>query len=336
LLDVASRLGGFHGQVTSAAVLSAWLRVDAVSADSISRALWEEKSLVRTWLMRGTLHLLPARDLMLFKSALFGRRPSNENLAMRLAGVTAEEVGRLNEAILAALDGRLLTRQELAHELDDPRMLASWGQFLRPVTARGQVVFGPPRGQETTFVRVDEWLGELTMPDSDEATREVLRRYLHLNGPATMADFAWWTGGEPRWAGPIWAGLSDEMVEVTVDGRRSWMLAADLDTLDGLPEPPAIQLLGGFDPYVLSHQERSHIIDPGRKAQVSRAAGWISAVLLRQGRVAGTWSQRKVRGRMLIEVDLFAPLNRRERGLLEAGVADLEPFFGVPCDLIAE
>jgi hypothetical protein len=333
---VAARLGGFHAQVTSCAVLSAWLRVDGVTADSLSAALWEEKTLVRTWLMRGTLHLVPAVDLMLFKAALMRRRPRNENLVLRLAGVTPEEMERLNEAILAALDGRMLTRQELARELDDPRMLASWGQWLRPVTARGQVCFGPPRGQETTFVRVDQWLGDLPMPDPDEASREVLRRYLHLNGPATLADFAWWTGGEPRWARPIWAGLDDEMVEVRVEGRRGWMLAADAEVVGALPDPPSIQLLGGFDPYVLGHQERSHIIDAARKPLVSRAAGWISAVVLRRGRVAGTWSNRKARGRMLVEVSFFQRLSRQERGELEAEVAGLEPFFGAPCDLIAQ
>jgi uncharacterized protein YcaQ len=316
--------------------MSAWLRVEDVQSEVLSRALWEERTLVRTWLMRGTLHLLPVADLMLFKSALRDRRPRNESRALRLAGVTREEMERLNRSIVAALDGRALTRQELARELNDERLLASWGNFLRPVNARAEVCFGPPRGQETTFVRVDQWLGDLPRPDPEQATRHLLRRYLHLNGPATLADFTWWTGGEPAWARPIWAGLSEEMVEVSVEGRRAWMLATDLEAPDALPEPPPVQLLGPFDAYVLSHYDRSQIINAARKPFVSRAAGWISAVVLRRGRVVGIWSNRKARGRMNVEVSLFDRLSREELGRLEGEVAGLAGFFGMPCDLIAQ
>lgn len=162
----------------------------------------------------------------------------------------------------------------------------------------------------------------------------MLRRYLRLNGPATLADYTWWAGGEPSWSRPIWGGLEAALAEVTVEGRRGWLLEEDMEEALAPVELPQLQLLGPFDPYVLGHQDRGHIIDPEHRSLVSRAAGWISAVVLRRGRVVGVWTQRKARGRIAVEVRPFARLDPSDRRLLEGRVESLAGFAGAPCDLI--
>src|SRR2546427_11404915 len=114
MLAVASRLCGLHAQVMSSAELSVWARVEDLDRRAVQRALWEDRTLVKTWAMRGTLHLLPADELPLWHAALStSRRYLKPALCQKYFGITIEELDRLTEAIAAALDGRVMTREEL-------------------------------------------------------------------------------------------------------------------------------------------------------------------------------------------------------------------------------
>src|SRR5579864_1629250 len=118
MLAVASRLCGLHAQLMSSAELTLWARVEGLDRQAIRRALWEQRTLIKTWAMRGTLHLLPADELPLWHAALStSRRYLKPNLWKKYFGITIEELDRLTEAVGTALDGRMLTREELAREV---------------------------------------------------------------------------------------------------------------------------------------------------------------------------------------------------------------------------
>src|SRR5713226_7039003 len=118
MLAVASRLCGLHAQVMSSAELTVWARVEDLDRRAVQRALWEERTLVKTWAMRGTLHLLPASELPVWHAALRTiRRYLRPALWQKYFGITIEELDCLTEAIAAALDGRVLTREGLAQEV---------------------------------------------------------------------------------------------------------------------------------------------------------------------------------------------------------------------------
>src|SRR6202022_63156 len=113
---------------------------------------------------------------------------------------------------------------------------------------------------------------------------------LRAHGPAGKLDFARWWG---NWSGvgtAAWAGLEEELVPVSVEGTRAQMLARDLDAIAKAPAGASVQLLPLFDPYLLGHVNRDHLYEAVHRSRVSRTAGWISAVVLEDGRVAGTWS----------------------------------------------
>src|SRR5260370_21457873 len=117
LLAVASRLCGLHAQVMSSAELTVWARVEDVDGRAVQRAMWEDRTLVKTWAMRGTLHLLPADELPLWHAALgTSRRYLRPALWQKYFGITTEELDRLTEAVATALDGRVMTREELGLE----------------------------------------------------------------------------------------------------------------------------------------------------------------------------------------------------------------------------
>src|SRR5690242_18720597 len=167
LLPVASRLCGLHAQLMSSAVLTAWARVEGLDSDAVAKALWEDRTLVKTWAMRGTLHLLPANELPLWYAALgTSRRYLNPALWQKYFGITIEDLDRLTEAVGAALDGRVMTREELVQEVGrltgsaafGSKLAQSWGTILKPAAFSGRLCFGPSLGQRVQFTRPDTWL----------------------------------------------------------------------------------------------------------------------------------------------------------------------------------
>ena len=166
MVEVVADIAGLHAQVMSSAELTLAARVEGLEPGDVGRALWEERSLVKTWAMRGTLHLLPAAEFPLWQAALSTRR-NWEAGAWQRAFVPLGELERLNDAVAQALDGTLLTRGELADrvgeltgsvELGD-KLRESWGALLKPAAALGRLCFAPNKGQQVRFTRPDTWLG---------------------------------------------------------------------------------------------------------------------------------------------------------------------------------
>lgn len=180
--EVAGRLAGLHAQLMSSAELTALVRLDALAPGAVAGALWERRELVKTWAMRGTLHLLPAADFGLWQAAQRTRGHYLKPAWYRGFGVTPEELEALLDAVAAALDGRALTRAELAAEVAErtgsahlgEKLRDGFGPLLKPAAFRGLLCFGPNRGREVTFVRPDQWLARpLDTHDPETALEEV-------------------------------------------------------------------------------------------------------------------------------------------------------------------
>lgn len=175
---------GVQAQVMSAAELQVAVRVNCTVED-VRAALWKEKKLVKTWLMRATLHLVPPKDLPLFAAAMSTYGMRNTNAWLKWMQITELELMELIDAIGRALDGQPLSREELIAKVGKGRseriqlaMKSGWGGVLKPVARKGLLCFGPSRGQSVTFVRPEQWLGSWRDMDPDAALIEVARRYL--------------------------------------------------------------------------------------------------------------------------------------------------------------
>src|SRR5262245_17730877 len=162
MLAVVGEVCGLHAQVPSSAELQVWARVDGVGPQDVRDALWERRSLVRTWCMRGTLHLLAAEDLPGYVAALRTHDRWWKGAWLRMIGFSAGELRAILDAIADSLGEEPLTREELAERVAGQvgprareRMLSGWGELLKPAAFKGSLICGPPRGQSVTFVRPD-------------------------------------------------------------------------------------------------------------------------------------------------------------------------------------
>jgi Winged helix DNA-binding domain len=343
LVEVTRALCGVHAQLAASAELALWARVKGLRRDDVREALEEERTLVKTWAMRGTLHLLAADDLALFVAVLGPQWDDPGGAWLRGFGVTKEQYDAILVGVPRALGARPKTREQLADKLAElggpelrERLLSGWGALLKPSARRGDLAFGPNRGRNVTFVRPDRWLHTFVRITDEEAwreaQREVVRRFLAAYGPATADDLGRWLGlraGLKR----MLRELEDELVEVEVAGSAAWLLAADLDALQGAAKPKTVRLLPAFDPYVVGFRPRSLLVDAAHEARVFRPQAWFSPVLLVDGLAVGVW-ERERRGRRLeVRIEPFTRLSAAARRRLAEEADRLGEFLDVPAEL---
>src|SRR5215218_9643759 len=345
ILEVAARIAGVHAQVLSSAELTLWARVEGLALDAVRHALWDERSLVKTWAMRGTLHLLPAAEFPLWQAALSTRRPWEARSWQRGFGVKLAELERLNAAVAEALDGRLLTREQLATEVArltgsealGGKLRESWGALLKPAAALGLLCFAPNQGQQVRFTRPDSWLGGWTGHDPEAAMDAVTCRFLAASGPVTREDFArWWGIPSPARAARLLERLGEEVARVDVEGTAAYALAADLAGLAaaGPGGPRTVRLLPAFDQYVVTATRQAERLMPGPfKARVYRPQGWLSPVLLVGGRMEGVWRHEARGRRLVVTIEPFAGPPARVRRAAEAEAERLAAFSGAELEL---
>jgi len=296
---LARLLCGLHAQVMSSAELAVGVRDPDATPERVQHALWHSATLVKTWSMRGTLHLHAADDLPLYVAASRSRGFHLRPAWLKQNGITAEEAERLVETVPKILAGRRLTREELAGETASALGLpwisealgSGFGELLKPVAFAGGLCFGPNDGRRITFEHPQDRVGGVWPDmDPDQALGTVLRRFLRSHGPASPGDFARWWGTGVAAARRTGLELGDDLVDVDVEGRRMWVLREDLAELLAWEAGDALRLLPGFDPYIVSApRDVHHIVPEHQRPRVYRFAGWFSAVVLvggRRGRLA--------------------------------------------------
>ena len=343
-LSVVERIAGLHAQLTASAELTLWARVAGLEADAVSRALWEERSLVKTWAMRGTLHLLPSEELGLWVGAQGALKPRYElGSWLRHHGLTRSGAEAMLAAIPEALDGRVLTRSELADEVGrltgieglDGKLRGGFGDLLKPAAFRGDLCFGESEGRHVRFARPDQWLGPWEPVEVEEAARAVTRRYLAAYGPANRDSLARWFGmPSPAGAGRWLKALGDEVATVSVEGSELVMLAADVAEAAAAEPSGAVRLLPAFDHYTVAAPRGVDAVVPAEHgARVYRPQGWLSPVLLVDGRMAGVWSHERRGDRVVLSLESFGRLPLAVKAGAQAEAEALATFLGGELEL---
>jgi hypothetical protein len=337
-------LCGLQAQDAPAAALAVRVRSHGLVAADVESAREQERTIVRTWGPRGTLHLLATEDLgwllpllgPVFVAA--GRRRREE------LGLDDELYARSAHILRDLLASRgPLSRAEIVEQLA-ARGIRLEGQarpyLLSRAALEGLICLGPERGAEPTYALLSDWIDQKpatgTLPEQ-EAYIELSRRYLLAYGPAAPRDQAAWSGLPVGKIKAAWQHLTDDLMEVDVDGAPAWMLKSHAAWLDDAGTPgPIVRLLPRFDVYLLGYQDRDLAVPPQYAKRINAGGGILHPTVLVDGRAVGTWNSHKKKGELAVRVEPFEQLTHQVVRGLETEVADLARFQGVGASLEIE
>jgi winged helix DNA-binding protein len=335
VLDVAGRLLAIQGQDPRGARLAVRARSSGLTAADVDKALTADRSLLITWLNRGTLHLIRSEDYWLLHRLML--RPQHELQCQRMiarSGVTPDEAEKAVAVITQALaaDGPL-TRPQLRDRLVATGIPGDGGavlHLLMMTCQRGLAVRGPMIGAQHAYVLVRDWFGQAPpRGDFDADLAELARRYLAGHGPASDRDLAKWAGlplGEVR------RGLTAiaPQLRERADGLAELHGAAELDGAADADELPGPRLLGAYDPVLLGWASREPILGPHQ--QIVTVNGLFRPFALVDGRAAGMWSWSA--GRLATEP--FSVWPAEVETALAAEARDVQRFLGTQPELADE
>jgi hypothetical protein len=335
---IAADICGIHAQMLSAAELQLAARVEGLTPRRIQDALWKRHSLIKTWAMRGTLHLFSAEDFPLYAAAFrirdHWRRPS----WLKAFGVSDAEMVAIIDGIGDVLgDGVARTREELAGEVASrvgaharEKLLAdSWGALLKPAASGGVLAFGPNRGRNVTFVRPDRWIEGWQDLEPGPSAGEILKRFVHMHGPTRPENFAHWWGLARASAKRVWRSIEEDLAEVEVEGETAWVLAADATSIAATERDHSIRLVPNFDAYLLAYHPRSSLVREGVRELIFRQQGWISPVVLVGGEASGIWELERKPGRAVVRVEPFGRLPAGGRKAIGEEADRIAAFLGL-------
>lgn len=336
---------GVQAQVMSAAYLQLWARNHALTRGQIEDALWRKRTLIKTSLMRQTLHLVPADEFELYITALQPCRVAQALRVMARFGISRDEAESVTPLIMDALSSGPQPRSAIAAAIRAKSsrrvhrwMDLCWGHVRIPV-AEGLVCYGSGEGNEVNFVRTDQWLAGSKQARAKPkrsarpltplaAQHALLRKYLRAYGPASIHDFAHWAGLSMQEVKLLQPLPADEMVEIPGGKRTLFLLREDESALKNQPaNETSLRLLPLFDPYLLAHREKDHLLAAQHYKRVYRNQGWISPVVLIDGAVAAVWSYKLPGNTLQITVEPFAKFSKSNRDQIAHEAEDLAKFF---------
>lgn len=338
LVTICRDVCGVQAQIMSAAQLQLWARNHAITPAAVNDALWKARSLVKTSLMRQTLHLVPADEFPLYIAAHKSARAKAVLSIMARCKITRDEADGLSALILEELKAGPAPRAAITAAVRPKvsKRLRVWmdkvWSIVRLPVIEGLVCYGPGEGNQATFIRTEHWLPAQSRVDEaklDEvqAQKELFRKYLRAYGPATLRDFAHWSlisMAEVKALRPL---MNAEVVDY--DGML--VLREDVRALQSASfTQSSVHLLPYFDVYLLAHRFKEHFLKPQFYKRVYRNQGWISPAVLINGEIVGVWSYKMSRKALEIEAELFARVDSRARKQIKERAAELAELFQCP------
>ena len=312
-VEIVSHLIGVQAQIPSAAALAIRVRTVGVRAADVHRAAAPSGPLVRTWLMRGTLHLAAAADLDWLLGILAPNVLRTSQRRYAELGLNSATLDRALDVLGQRLEQGPATRAELfvdlaAHGIDPAGQRGI--HLVRHAALHGLLVCGPDQGREQTWVRSEP--SSPSVVARDDALAMLARRYRLANGPAQPQDLA------------AWSGLP------AAEAQHAWQLAGEPGVIpSGRAELSSVRLLPHFDPYLTGYSSRDHAVAPEHRRTVWTGGGYVLPTVIQKGRAVATWRSEVRTGRLMVTVTPFADgsVSGAVASGLDAEVADLGRFL---------
>jgi hypothetical protein len=281
--------------------------------------------------MRGTLHFVPAEEVRWMLKYLTPRVMKRGASIHRHAGLDAatfKKSAKVFERVLR--DGGQLTRSEVYEALEKNKIDTGNVRGLHilvQLAQEGLVCFGPRRGKQPTITLLDEWLPATKIPPIEEAFARLARRYFESHGPATVKDFAWWSGLSLTEATRALESIKADLAHEVSDGRVMWRSPEKIPAGKGVPKNAF--LMSVYDEYGISYKDRSDLAGPKITVPV------ISTILVVTGKVVGTWKRTEAKDHVMVEVTpALSTFSKIDRASIQAAAKRYGKFLGKPAEVI--
>ncbi len=333
-----SALFALQAQEWPSAQLAIHARCPGVSLAEVKQAREVEREFVLTWTLRGTLHLVPAEDLRWLLELCAPAAIRGSSSRYRQLDLTDDARKRGLAAIQAVLsrEGALI-RSQLAGALESQGVPVA-GQaihhLVRYAALSGLVCFGPEINGDLSYVLLDDWLpAGIDARRPAEPLGELARRYLAAYAPATMADFARWSGLRKAQVKRAWDAVAEDCDAVGIKDGEALLLQGQAEASASTPPEPIVRLLPRYDNYLLGYASRAFMVADAHARQVHPGGGLIRACALIDGEARASWKLEKRRAGVRVRLSPFDTLSAAETALLEAEVESLGRFLNTHAEL---
>lgn len=331
---MVSRLVAVQAQDIAGAKWALGLRLQGVDDHEVERA-FDAGAILRTHLLRPTWHFVTPADIR-WLLMLTGPRVQARNAPIcRKLGLDARTLNRGVAAIARALArDHHLTRDALREVLERARISTAGPQRMAYLVMHGElegvICSGPRQGRQFTYALLEERAAPVEPITRDEALARLTQRYFATRAPATVHDFAKWSGLSVADARRGLEATRRGLVEIVVDGKTCWMPPGAPPARSSAPRS---YLLSIYDEYISGYRDRSAIMAPEHARRLIDQGNPLAWVIVLDGRIVGTWRRVLRRDGVLVDATLFVPLSARERKALEAAVERYGEHLGVPASL---
>jgi hypothetical protein len=311
--EVVSWMCAMQAQDYPGSKWSIGLRLNEASVRDIDIAI-QEKRIIRTWPMRGTLHFVAAPDVRWMLDLLAPRVIASSARRHRQLELDGEVFSQTRKLILKVLkENKQITRQAL-FEVFESSKIASRNQrgihIIQQHALEGMICFGPHEGKQPTFILMDEWVPKTQKLLRDEALYILALRYFTSHGPATLKDFIWWSGLITSDARTAIESARDQLSKVIVNGNEYWF---NPNTEKLVTSSLTAYLLPGYDEFILGYTNRSDIIDSKYMKRITPGGGLFIPTIVIYGKIAGTWKRIPTKKKISIEKNPFKRFTADQR-----------------------
>lgn len=304
-------------------------RVSEATESTVEVAI-EEGAILRTWPLRGTIHYVTPADVRWLLMLTAERTMRGAAGRHRQLGLEEQDFARSRQALVKALEGGRRLERHAAYAVLEAAGVSTAGQrgihILGRLALEGVLCIGPRQGKQPTFVLLDEWVPPGRALSRDEALAELARRYFTGHGPATLADYVWWSGLPITEARAGLDAVSGELAREDVNATTYWLAPfpqrVEMDS-------PVAHLLPVYDEYTLGYKDRSAFLSPEHAARPDAGNGIFRPPILIDGQIAGTWTRVLRKGKVVISRNLFRPITEGEAMALQLAAERYGAFLGL-------
>jgi hypothetical protein len=325
-------LGAVQAQDYASAKWALGLRLQGATDADIESA-FDSGALLRTHVMRPTWHFVTPADIRWMLALTAPRIIAGNARRYRELELDQDTLMRSDATVERALrDGQQLTRDEMRDALERAG-IATHGQRLSHILAHIELVgiacSGARHGKQHTHALLEERVPPAKPLRRDEALATLVKRYFSSHGPATLRDFAWWSGLTVADAKVGLSLLGSEMLSETIDDVTYWCPASGPHMSKAEAASPSAYLLPNYDEYTVGYQDRSAILDPSRENLVA-----LDTVIVLHGHIVGTWQRTMRKDTVAVETKMFTALAEPENEAVAVAARRYGAFLGLSTVLI--